>query len=57
MSSSKTAPRAGGQTPVFGGALVQIFLPGGQQMHVGAVPQGDPTLPALEGDFAVVPNE
>lgn len=57
VSSKAQLASAGAQTPIFGGALVQIFLPNGQQMHVGAAPAGDPTLPAINGDFAVVPNE
>lgn len=34
----------------YGGALIQIFLPDGNQLHVGAAPPEESQLPVIEGE-------
>lgn len=46
--SAKQQIAAGASGAVFGGALIQIVMPNGTQLHVGEQ-EAEPQLPAIEG--------
>ena len=50
-SQMAAAAVGGASGPVFGGALIQIIMPGGAQLDVGGIEEADPApKPAIEGE-------
>lgn len=44
------AAAAGGAAVGFGGALIQIVMPGGGQLQIGEAPVDRPVVPVIEGE-------